>query len=134
MKLNLILFAKLYIFLFGLIHLDNVVSLLGINENITSAPPLLSFWWWHIVLLLFYLVFPLLTVLVDNYAVYTMLAGVSVIGILVRVLRVFTWITDLHFILIPVYVISAGLSLILAMENVASRVSGEILSLGWSQF
>jgi hypothetical protein len=134
MKLNLILSAKLYVFLFGLIHLDNVISLLGINENIASAPPYLSFWGWHIVLLLAYLVFPVLTVLVGNYVLYGIVTGLSVVGILVRVLRVFTWVTDFYLILVPVYALAAVLSLVLAVENVASRVSGEILSLKWTQF
>lgn len=134
MKLNLILFAKFYVLLFGLIHLDNVISLLGINENIASAPPYLSFWWWHVVLFLVYLVFPILTVLIDSYALYTMVTGASLAGIVVRVFGVFTWITDLHFVLVPLYALAAFLSLVLAMENVASRVSGEILFLGWSQF
>ena len=134
MKLNLILLAKLYVFLFGLIHLDNVVSLLGINENIVSAPPYLSFWWWHVILLLVYLVFPILTVWLGNYALYTMVAGVSLVGVLVRILGVFTWIMDLQFVVVPLYVLAAALSLILAVDNVSSKVSGEILSLGWSQF
>jgi len=134
MKLNRVLLAKLYIFLFSLTHLDNVVSLLGINENIASAPPYLSFWGWHIVLFLVYLVFPILTVLVDNYALYTIVTGVSMVGILVRAFIVFTWVTGLYLMLVPLYALAAVLSLILAVENVASRASGEILSLGWSQF
>lgn len=134
MKLNLVLLAKLYIFLFSLTHLDNVVSLLGINENIASAPPYLSFWWWHVVLFLVYSAFPILTVLMDNYTLYTMVMGISLAGIVVRAFRVFTWITDSHFVFVPLYAMAAFLSLILAVENVASRVSGEILSLGWSQF
>lgn len=134
MKLNLILLAKLYVFLFGLIHLDNVVSLLGINENIVSAPPYLSSWWWHMILLLVYSVLPILTVCMGNYALYTMVAGVSLVGVLVRILGVFTWIMDLQSVVVPLYALTAVLSLILAVENVASRVSGEILSLRWSQF
>jgi hypothetical protein len=134
MKLNLILLAKLYVFLFGLIHLDNVVSLLGINESIVSAPPYLSLYWWHVVLFLVYLVFPILTVLVDKYTLYTIVTGLSLVGVLVRALRVFTWVTDFYLMLVPLYALAAVLSLILAVENVASRVSGEILSLEWSQF
>jgi hypothetical protein len=134
MKLNLILFAKLYVFLFGLIHLDNVVSLLGINENMVSAPPYLSFWWWHVALFLVYLVFPVLTVIIDNYALYTMIAGVSLVGILVRVFGVFVWIADLFFIFVPLYGLAAFLALMLAVDSVASKASVEILSLGWSQF
>jgi len=134
MKLNLILLAKLYVFLFGLIHLDNVVSLLGINENIVSAPPYLSSWWWHMILLLVYSVLPILTVCMGNYALYTMVAGVSLVGVLVRILGVFTWIMNLQFVVVPLYALTAVLSLILAVENVASKVSGEILSLRWSQF
>jgi len=134
MKLNLILLAKLYVLLFGLIHLDNVVSLLGINENIVSAPPYLSSWWWHMILLLVYSVLPILTVCMGNYALYTMVAGVSLVGVLVRILGVFTWIMNLQFVVVPLYALTAVLSLILAVENVASKVSGEILSLRWSQF
>lgn len=134
MKPNLVLLAKLYIFLFSLTHLDNVISLLGINENIAGAPPYLSFWGWHILLFLVYLVFPILSVLVDNYALYTMVTGVSLVGILVRAFKVFTWVTDFYLMLVPLYALAAALSLILAVENVASRVSAEVLSLGWSQF
>jgi len=134
MKLNLALLAKLYIFLFSLTHLDNVISLLGINENIVSAPPYLSFWWWHVVLFLFYLVFPVLTVMIDNYALYTMIAGVSLVGILVRVFAVFVWIADLLFVFVPLYGLAAFLALMLAADSVASKASVEILSLGWSQF
>ena len=134
MKPNLVLLAKLYILFFGLIHLDNVASLLGINENMVSAPPYLSFWGWHLILLLVYLVFPMLTVMIDNYALYTTIAGVSLVGILIRALGVFVWTTDLHFVLVPLYGLTTFLSLMLAAENVASRASGEILNLRWSQF
>ena len=134
MKPNLVLLAKLYIFLFSLTHLDNVISLLGINENLASAPHYLSFWGWHIVLLLVYLVFPVLTVLLDNYALYTTMTGVSLVGILLRAFRVFTWITDLYLVLVPLYALASLLSLILAVENVATRSAGEILGLGYSQF
>ena len=134
MKLNLALLAKLYIFLFSLTHLDNVISLLGINENIVSAPPYLSFWWWHVVLFLFYLVSPVLTVMIDNYALYTMIAGVSLVGILVRVFAVFVWIAELLFVFVPLYGLAAFLALMLAADSVASKASVEILSLGWSQF
>lgn len=134
MKLNLVLLAKLYVLLFGLINLDNIVSLLGINESMVSAPPYLSFWWWHVVFFLFYVVFPILTVCVDNYGLYTMVAGISLFGALVRVLGLFTWMMDLQFLLVPFYGLAAILSLILAVENAASEVSSQILGSTWSQF
>jgi len=65
---------------------------------------------------------------------YTIVTGVSMVGILVRAFIVFTWVTGLYLMLVPLYALAAVLSLILAVENVASRASGEILSLGWSQF
>ena len=134
MKLNLALLAKLYIFLFSLVHLDNIVSLLGINESMVSAPPYLSFWWWHVVFFLVYVVFPILTVCVDSYALYTMAAGVSLVGVLVRVLGVITWMMELQFSLVPFYVLAAFLSLILAVGNAAQEVSSQILCSTWSQF
>ena len=80
------------------------------------------------------MIMPITAVLVDKYALYLAVAGVSLVRIVAEVSRAFTWNTNLHLMLAPLYALAAALSLILAVENVASRVSAEILSLEWSQF
>jgi len=46
----------------------------------------------------------------------------------------FTWTPDLHLMLAPFYALAAIFCLVLAAEDVASKVAGEILSSQWSQF
>jgi len=134
MKLNFISLAKVYTVFFGLIYFSHILSLLGINETIAGAPPHFSIWWWHLILFLIYGVFPIITVLIDNEKSYLMVAGFSLVGIFVEAFKVFTRITDFYFIFALVDIFAFVLSLYLAVENVASKVSAEILSLGWSQF
>ncbi len=125
--------AKSYLLCFGLINTTHVFSLLGILSAIFPPPYPVS-WWWHGILFLAYMVLPLASVLVDNYALYVAVAGVSLVRIIVEVLRAFAWTTDLHLMLAPLYALAAILSLALATERVASEVSAEILSLEWSQY
>ena len=137
MKLNLISLAKIYILVFGFLHFGHVISflgILGINETMVNAPPYLTFWWWHVILFLVYGVLPIITVSIDNEKSYLILTGVSLVGILVEAFRVFTWAMDFYFILALLDSLAAILSIILAVEKVASEASAEILSLGWSQF
>lgn len=137
MKLNFISLAKVYIVFFGFIHFSHVISflgILGINETMVSAPPFLTFWLWHVILFIVYGMLPIITVSIDNEKSYLILTGVSLVGILVEAFRVFTWAMDFYFILALLDSLAAILSLILAVEKVASEASAEILSLGWSQF
>ena len=137
MKLNFISLAKVYIVFFGFIHFSHVISflgILGINETMVSAPLFLTFWLWHVILFIVYGVLPIITVSIDNEKSYLILTGVSLVGILVEAFRVFTWAMDFYFILALLDSLAAILSIILAVEKVASEASAEILSLGWSQF
>jgi len=137
MKLNFISLAKVYIVFFGFIHFSHVISflgILGINETMVSAPLFLTFWLWHVILFIVYGVLPIITVSIDNEKSYLILTGVSLVGILVEAFRVFTWAMDFYFILALLDSLAAILSIILAVEKVASEASAEILSLKWSQF
>lgn len=134
MKLNLITLAKIYIVFFGLVHFDHVVSLLGINETMVSAPPYLNFWWWHFILFLVYGALPLIAILIDNEKSCLAVTGISLIGILMGVLNMFPRIMDFYLIFAFLDSLATIFSLFLAVENVASEVSAEILGLEWSQF
>ena len=134
MRSSLISLAKVYLVLFGLINLNQVISLLGFYETLTSAPPYLSFVGWHIILFLVYGVLPIITVIINNDKSWLIVTGVSLIGVLIEAVNVFTWITNLSFIFALLNSLAVFLSLHLAIENVAVEIAAEILSLEWSQF
>jgi len=133
MKLNLASLAKVYIVFFGLIHFSHIFSLFGIL-TLDNAPPYESFWWWNVILSLTCMVLPVIAVLIDNYLLYVSVAAVSVVRILAEAFRLFIWTTDLYLMLAPFYALAAVFCLVLAAEDVASKVAGEILSSKWSQF
>jgi hypothetical protein len=134
MRLDLISLAKIYILFFGLVHFSHIISMLGINEIIISAPPYLTFWWWHLLLLVVYGVVPIIAVLTDNEKSCLVVAGISLIGMFMGAFQVLTMTMSLHFIFAFLNSLAAVFSLLLAVEIVALKVSAEILSLGWSQF
>ena len=125
--------AKSYLLCFGLINTTHVFSLLGILSAIIPPPYPVS-WWWHAVLFLTYMILPIAAALADNYAIYVTVAGASAVRMLAEALMPFSWPIGLNFILAPLCALAAIVSLFLAVENVASEVSSEILSLQWSQF
>lgn len=133
MKLEFAAMAKCYLVCFALINITHVFSLLGILSA-TSPPVPLDSWWWHAILFLSYMILPITAVLVDNYALYVTVAGASIARILVEAFMAFSWTADLYFVVTPLCALAAIVSLFLAVENVASEVSSEILSLQWSQF
>jgi len=131
---NLKPLAKFYIVFFGLAHFFHLISLMGVNETIVSAPSFLSFWWWHAILFIAYGVLPITMVSVDNETSFLVVTGVSLVEIFAEAFRVFTLIVDFHFILILMASTAVIVSLNLAVENVASKAAAKILSLTWSQF
>ena len=133
MKLNLTALGKSYLLCFGLINYTHVFSLLGILSTI-SPPPYPDSWWWHAILFLTYMILPITSVLVNKYALYVTVAGVSLARIVAEAFGVLTLTTNLNLMFAPLYALAAVLSLFLAAERVASDVSAEILSLEWSQF
>lgn len=133
MKISLTTLAKSYLLCFGLVNYTHVSSLLGILSAI-SPPPYPSSWWWHAVLFLTYMILPIAAALADNYAIYVTVAGASVVRMLAEALMPLSWPMGLNLILAPLCALAAIVSLFLAVENVASKVSSEILSLQWSQF
>jgi hypothetical protein len=86
--------------------------------------------WWYAVLSFAFVIVPVITVLIDNYALYVTVAGVSLVRILVESFTLFSWATNVYFMFVPLYAMATVLSLFLAMEKVASKISAEILSLG----
>jgi len=131
MRPNLTSLAKLYLVFFGFINLFHVASLLSFNETMANAPPYLNFLGWHIILSLVYGVFPIITVLIDNEKSYIVLTAVSLIGVLIEALNVFTWVTNLSFMYAFLNSLAAILSSYLAVENVAIKIAAEILDLEW---
>lgn len=125
--------AKSYILCLGLANCIHVFSLLGI---LSAVGPQLSVnpWWWHLILFLVYMILPFTAILADKYALYSTVAGVSLVRMIAEAFRVFAWSVDLYTMLAPLYALAAISSLILAVEKAASEVSAEILSLEWSQF
>ena len=88
---------------------------------------------WHSIPLLVSLVLPTLAVLVDHYRVYVASAVVCSAGTLLEACRVVSWPFDLHLMSTSLLLLTAILSLPLAIEDVTLRVSADILSEKWSQ-
>ena len=134
MRLNLVVLSKVYLLSFGLFHLNHVISLLGVNETILGAPSYIAAWWWHFILLLVYGAAPITAALTDNEKICLLVTGASVIWTFVGATGVFVMAMNIHYISVLLSPLASAFSLILAVENVASRISAEILSLEWSQF
>jgi len=134
MKPTMMSLAKIYVASFGLAYYEHFAPLVGIGETLIGAPSYPSSWSWHAILLLTYIVLPIAAVFVDNYASYMITAAVATIGILAEVFGVFVWTTSSYLVILPLSALAVVISSILAVEDVASKVSGEILQLRWSQF
>jgi hypothetical protein len=131
-KLDLATLSRLYILCLGLTNYSHVFSLFGfLSENNASSYP--NPLWWYAVLSFTFVIIPVITALIDNYALYVAVAGVSLVRILVESFTLFSWATHVYFMFVPLYAMATVLSLFLAMEKVASKISAEILSLEWSQ-
>nr|MDO8134622.1 hypothetical protein [Candidatus Njordarchaeum guaymaensis] len=133
MKGRSIALAKLYIVLLGLINYSYFAPLLSIDSSVTGIQTGLTSSW-HLVVFIAYLVLPVIAVLMDNYALYVTLAGVLVVRAVAEAFGLFTWTSNLYLMVAPFYALAAVFCLLLAAEDVASKVSGEILSSQWSQF
>ena len=132
MRPKFISLAKGYLMFFGLINLYHLVSVLGFNETLVSAPLYFNLLGWNILLSLVYGMFPIITVLKDNEKSYLILTGVSLIRILLDALNVFTWVTNLVFIFVLLNSFSAILSLYIAVENSSIRIAAEFLAIEWA--
>ena len=134
MRLNVIALAKMYLVLSGLINLNQVISLLGVYETLTSAPPYLSFMGWHLLFSLGYGILPIITVLLDHKKSWLLLVGVFLLGVLLAALNVVTWVPNFHVMFAVLNSLAAVFAFHLAVENVGLEVATEILSLERSQF
>jgi len=134
MKSTLMSLAKIYMASFGLAHYEHFALFVDVDKTLIGAFSYLSSWWWHVFLLLVYLGLPIAAVVVDNYVSYVIVAGVITVGILAELFGAFVLTTNFNLLVLAVSSLGAVISFILAIEDVASKVSGEILSLKWSQF
>lgn len=132
-KINVISISKIYLFILGLTNVNHLTTLLGVSETIVIAPFYLNDRWWSLILVLLYMVFPIIVILLNNYFLFVFLSGISIVRIFFEVCGILTWVPGPYLIL-PLYIIASALSLLLAIENVGSRASGEILKLMWSQY
>ena len=101
-------------------------SSIGITAG--SAP------WLQLCIFLAYIAMPIIVLLINNYVSYTLLAGVFLLRIMIEFMGIFPLPFGLHMLIAPLYILAAFLSLILAVENLSSKIRGEILRLRWSQF
>ena len=106
--------------------LKNGSSLIGITVDSTL--------WLQLFIFLAYIVMPIIVLFINNYVSYTLLAGVFFLRPIIELVGAFPWPLSFHILIAPFYILAAFLSLILAVENISSKISGEILKLKWSQF
>ncbi|RJS91061.1 hypothetical protein CW705_04465 [Candidatus Bathyarchaeota archaeon] len=94
-----------------------------------SIDPIL---WLRISIFLVYVTMPIIALFLNNYIFYTLLTGVFLCRPIIELLEA-SW--SLPFtVTVPLYIVAAILSLILAIEDASSKVCGEIFKLKWSQF
>jgi len=108
------------------IMLKDDSSSIGITAG--SAP------WLQLCIFLAYIAMPIIVLLINNYVSYTLLAGVFLLRPIIELVGAFPWTLSFHMVLAPFYILAAFFSLILAVENISSKISGEIFKLKWSQF
>ena len=89
--------------------------------------------WTPLSILLAYIVVPIILLIIDNYIAYTLLSGVSLLRVAIELEGVLPP-TSLRTATIILYISAIFLSLTLAVEDLSSRIRGEILRLKWSQF
>ena len=89
--------------------------------------------WIPLSILLAYIMVPIILLIIDNYIAYTLLSGVSLLRVAIE-LEGFLPPTSLRIATIILYILATFLSLTLAVEDLSSKIKGEILRLKWSQF
>ncbi len=88
---------------------------------------------WHSVLLLVSMFLPTLAFLTGNYRVYVTSAVACSASTLLEACRVMSCPIDYRLVSASLLLLTAILSLVLAVEDVAVRVAGDVLSEKWSQ-
>ena len=89
--------------------------------------------WIPLSILLAYIMVPIILLIIDNYMAYTLLSGASLLRVAIE-LEGFLPPTSLRIATVILYILATFLSLTLAVEDLSSRIRGEILRLKWSQF
>ena len=92
-----------------------------------------SMLWMLLSILLAYIIAPIILLMINNYISYTLLSGIFILRVIIE-LGGFLPPISLRVAIVPLYVMAMFLSLTLAVENLSSRIRGEILRLEWSQF
>jgi len=124
---------KIFIASLSLVAYGDFSSMLRISSSAAgvSMSPVL---WFQLFMFLVYVTMPIIVLLINNYVSYTLLAGVFLLRIMIEFMGIFPLTFGLHMLIAPLYILAAFLSLILAVENLSSKIRGEILRLRWSQF
>jgi len=124
---------KIFIASLSLVAYGDFSSMLRISSSAAgvSMSPVL---WFQLFMFLVYVTMPIIVLLINNYVSYTLLAGVFLLRIMIEFMGIFPLPFGLHMLIAPLYILAAFLSLILAVENLSSKIRGEILRLRWSQF
>ena len=127
-----IIATKIFIASLGLITYGELSSLVKADSPTYEfiAKPML---WIPLSILLAYTIVPIILLIIDNYIAYTLLSGASLLRVAFE-LEGFLPPTSLRIVTIILYILATFLSLTLAVENLSSRIRGEILRLKWSQF
>jgi len=133
MNSHTIILIKLFIVSLGLVTYGNFSPMMRINSSaseIMIGPTL----WPHLFMFLAYVAVPIIVLLINNYISYTMLAGMFLLRTIIELIGMFPSPFSLHMLIASLYIIATLLSLILAAENLSSKIRGEIFRLKWSQF
>ncbi len=126
--------GKSYLIFFGLFHSLHLGSLSGVIESLIDAPPFFSLSSWHLILFVTYMALPIFSVFIDNFFLYFIVAGASIVRVLIDVLGVFIWISNLHILFFLLNLLAALFCMVLALDDVVLKVSAEILSFQWSKY
>jgi hypothetical protein len=129
-KLNFIHLAKTYLLGLGLLSsyylFTYLFGFIAPSSNPITAES--DFSYLHLLLSTFYVFFPIIAALADNYKLYIAMLGIAASRIFMAISGILGWEISIMPVSIVLYVLASFLCLFLAVENVSSRVTVEVLS------
>jgi len=133
MNNRVIVLIKIFIASLSLLTYGDFSPMLRDGSSLIGIPAG-SALWLQLALFLAYIAMPIIALAINNYVSYTLLAGVFLLRPIIEFVGVLPWTISFHILIAPLYILAALFSLILAIENISSKISGEVLRLKWSQF
>ena len=128
MNPNLRILAKIYIAFFGLLHYGYFTTLLVPTSNPGHVSFSSTYLWSSTALLVAYMLLPLLAIIIDRYPLYFAVSVVCAARIPFEMFMTYVWTTTF-----ALTILSCGLTtllcLLLAVDDVALNVAGEILTI-----